>query len=76
MNPLLQNFEVIDDQMAEILSRKSDAQRLRSVDAFWNSARAILKAAIRTQHPDWSLDQVQVEMARRIRNGDLEHVPT
>ena len=74
MNSILQTFEVIDDQMAEALRRKSDAQRLRSVDAFWNSARAILKAAIRTEHPDWSLELVQAEIARRISNGVLDHV--
>jgi hypothetical protein len=76
MNPVLRTFEVIDDQMAEILRGKSDTQRLRSVDAFWNSARAILKAAIRTEHPDWSLDRVQIEIARRISNGVLDHVQT
>ena len=31
-------FEIIDDQMAAVLRRKTDAQRLRSVDAFWKSA--------------------------------------
>lgn len=74
MNPLLQTFEVIDDRMADALRQKSDAQRLRSVDAFWNSARAILKAAIRTEHPDWNLERIQVEVARRISNGVLDHV--
>ena len=62
--------EMISDQMAEILRRKTDAQRLRSVDAFWNSARAILKAAIRTEHPEWNLAQVHAEVARRLRQGD------
>jgi hypothetical protein len=71
---LLQTFEVIDDRMADLLRQKSDTQRLRSVDAFWNSARAILKAAIRTKHPEWSLDQVHVEIARRISNGAIDHV--
>ena len=42
MNRLLSTFEVIDDQLADALRRKSDAQCLRSVDAFWNSARGIL----------------------------------
>jgi hypothetical protein len=71
-----QNWEIISDQMAAVLRQKSDAQRLRSVDAFWRSARAILKAAIRTEHPDWSLDLVHVEVARRISNGAVDHVPT
>jgi hypothetical protein len=76
MNGRLQTFEMIDEKIADALRQKTDAQRLRSVDAFWNSARAILKAAIRTEHPDWSLDQVHVEVARRISNGSLDHVPT
>jgi hypothetical protein len=67
---------MIDDRIAEALRQKTDAQRLRSVDAFWNSARAILKAAIRTEHPDWSLDQVNVEVARRISNGAIDNVPS
>ncbi len=32
INPLLQTLEVIDDQLAEALLRKSAAQRLRSVN--------------------------------------------
>lgn len=74
MNKLLLSFEVIDEPMADALRRKSDSQRLRSVDAFWNSARAILKAAIRTEHPEWGLHQVHLEVARRISNGALDHV--
>jgi hypothetical protein len=76
MNTRLLLFEMIDDRIAEALRQKTDAQRLRSVDAFWNSARAILKAAIRTEHPDWSLDQVNVEVARRISNGAIDNVPS
>ena len=76
MNTRLQTFEMIDDRVAEALRQKTDAQRLRSVDAFWNSARAILKAAIRTEHPDWSLDQVNVEVARRISHGAIDNVPS
>ena len=76
MNTRLQTFEMIDDRVAEALRHKTDAQRLRSVDAFWNSARAILKAAIRTEHPDWNLDQVNVEVARRISNGAIDNVPS
>ncbi len=67
-------FEIIDDQMAAILRRKTDAQRLRSVDAFWKSARAIIRAAIRTEHPEWNLPAVNQEIARRISNGALDDV--
>ena len=68
----LARFEVIDDQMAAILGKKTDAQRLRSVDAFWKSARAIIKAAIRTENPEWDSQAVNREIARRISNGATE----
>ena len=67
-------FEIIDDQMAAVLRRKTDAQRLRSVDAFWKSARAIIKAAICTEHPEWDLQTINQEIARRISNGALDDV--
>ena len=66
------NFEMIDDQMAEILSRKTDIQRLRSVDSFWRSARAILRAAILTEHSDWDRAKINKEVARRISNGVVQ----
>ena len=66
------NFEILDDQMAEILRQKTDLQRLRSVDGFWRAARAILRAAIVTEHPDWDSDRVVLEIARRISNGAID----
>ena len=65
-------FEMIDDQKAEILRRKTDVQRLRSVDSFWRSARAILRAAIVTEHPDWDRHRVNIEISRRISNGAVD----
>lgn len=65
-------FEIIDDQMAEILRRKTDIQRLRSVDIFWRSARAILRAAIVTEHPDWDAIHVNREISSRISNGAVD----
>ncbi len=65
-------FEIIDDQMAEILRRKTDIQRLRSVDTFWRSARAILRAAIVTEHPDWEAIRVNREISSRISNGAVD----
>ena len=66
-------FEIIDDQMAEILRRKTDVQRLRSVDGFWRSARAILRAAIVTEHPDWDRTRVNVEISKRISNEAIDN---
>ncbi len=72
----LPRFEIIDDQMASVLRQKTDAQRLRSVDAFWKSARAIIKAAICTEHPEWDAKRINSEIARRISNGALDDTRT
>jgi len=69
-------FEIIEDQMAEFLRRKTDLQRLRSVDGFWRSARAILRAAIVTEHPDWDRSRVNTEISRRISNGAVDDART
>lgn len=76
MNDNNVKFEIIDDQMAEILRRKSDVQRLRSIDGFWRSARAILRAAIVTEHPDWDRPRINVEISRRISNGAVDNAGT
>jgi hypothetical protein len=73
MNALLCQFEVLDDQMADILRQKSEAERLRIAGRMWRSARAILRGAIRTEHPDWELDRVNGEIARRISHGVVNH---
>jgi hypothetical protein len=73
MNALLRQFEVLDDQMADVLRRKSEAERLRIAGRMWRSARAILRGAIRTEHPDWDRDRVNLEIARRISHGVVNH---
>ena len=62
-------LETISDEMALVLRLKTDAQRLRSVNAFWQSARRVLKAAIVTEHPQWDRQQVNREIARRMSNN-------
>ena len=66
-------FEMISDQMAEILRRKTSVQRLRSVDAFWKSARSIIRASILTSHPTLSRQELNAEIARRISHGAIDH---
>jgi hypothetical protein len=67
------HFEVLDRQMAEILRQKSEVERLRIAGRMWKSARSILRGAIRTEHPDWSVERVNREIARRISHGVVDH---
>jgi hypothetical protein len=69
MNQVLQQFEMMDDAMADILRQKTEAERLRIAGRMWKSARVMLRGAIRTEHPDWSEEEVNREIARRISHG-------
>lgn len=66
-------MEVMDDAMSDVLRQKTEAERLRIADRMWKSARAILRGAIRTEHPDWSMEQVNREIACRISHGLVKH---
>lgn len=61
--------EMIDDDMAEVLRKKSEVERLRIAGQLYRSARTILRGAICTQHPEWSKSQVNREIANRISHG-------
>jgi hypothetical protein len=69
MNDLLHTFEMMDDAMADILRRKTEAERLRIAGRMWQSARVMVRGAIQMEHPEWSDDQVHQEIARRLSHG-------
>lgn len=75
MNSHKIEFEVMDEAMAEILRGKTEVERLRIAAGMYQSARVILRGAIRTEHPDWDVDQVNREIARRISHGATDRVP-
>ena len=62
-------IEVMDDAMADILYGKTEIERLQIGIRMWKSARIILRAAIRSEHPDWLESEVDREIARRISHG-------
>jgi hypothetical protein len=45
------------------------AQRLAIAHGMWRSARDMLTNLMRSEHPDWSDDQVGHEVARRLSHG-------
>jgi hypothetical protein len=68
-NPDISRLEVLDDAMAEVLRRKTPAERLGIAFGLWRSARRMLTSMLRSMHPDWSEDQVNREVARRLSHG-------
>jgi len=45
------------------------AERLRMLDGFFRSARQLVSAGVRAQHPDWDQAQIDRETARRLSHG-------
>jgi hypothetical protein len=69
MSARIQKMEILDDAMAEILRRKSPAERLAIANGMWRFARDLLFANIAREHPDWTKDEVNRMVARRLSHG-------
>lgn len=63
--------DFLDDVMLEILKKKTPAERVLMASDMWEMARVILHGAITTEHPDWSVDRVNREIAKRISGGSV-----
>lgn len=61
--------EVLDDAMAEILRRKTPAERLAIGFELWEFARRTILANLQREHPDWDEAALKREVARRISHG-------
>ncbi|MSQ97096.1 MAG: hypothetical protein EXR98_21435 [Gemmataceae bacterium] len=62
-------IEVVDEAVAAILRQKTPAERIAIACDAHRTARAMLAAQIRSQHADWTDDEVQREVARRLTRG-------
>ena len=53
--------------MKETVSgRKTPTERLQIGFDMWRAARKLVAAGVRQQHPDWSDDEINREIARRM----------
>jgi Rv0078B-related antitoxin len=62
-------FDMVDDDMARILREKTGAERLKIANDMFASARRMLASHLRSEHPDWSEEEIQREVSRRISHG-------
>jgi hypothetical protein len=60
---------MVDDAIAQILRRKSIAEKLRMVASGWPLLRAMYASQVRRAHPDWDEKAVQTETSRRMSHG-------
>lgn len=64
-------IEVIDDEMAAVLKRKTPAERLSIGFSMWTSAYHMLNSHLKNTHPDWDDEKVRQEVARRLSHGTV-----
>jgi hypothetical protein len=64
-------MEILDNAMAEILRRKTPAERLAIANGMWRFARDMLRANLVREHPDWADDVVNRTVARRLSHGSV-----
>jgi hypothetical protein len=62
-------IEVVDKDLAAVLRRKSPMEKVAMIDAANRTARVLAAAGMRYQHPDWTEEQVQAEVIRRVCGG-------
>jgi hypothetical protein len=62
-------IEIVDEAVAAVLRRKTPAERIALAAAAHRTARALLAAQIRSQHADWTDEQVHREVVRRLTRG-------
>ena len=62
-------IEVVDDVVAEILSQKTPAERIRIGFGLWISARNMLMTHLKKTHPEWDNSKLSQEVARRLSHG-------
>ena len=64
-----QRIEVVDDCMVPILRAMTMAERLAIAFDCNKTVRLRLAGHLMTQHPDWTTEQVNREVARRMLSG-------
>ena len=62
-------IEVMDRAVADVLRRKSPAERLAIASGIWESVRTMLLTQLAEMHPDWKPVQVEREVVRRMSRG-------
>jgi hypothetical protein len=67
-------IERIDVDMARVLAGTTEVARLRAAFRMWTAARTVLRAAIASDHADWSPDLIDRETAARLSHGLVSRV--
>lgn len=64
-------IEVIDDVVADILRRKTPAERIQIACDLWTSVHDMLIIHLKKTHPEWNPRKIEQEVARRLSHGAI-----
>jgi len=59
-------IEVLDDEMVEVLRKKTPVERVAMVLDANRTMRQMLEAHFRERHPEWGDDEIAAAVARRL----------
>ena len=62
-------IEVLDEALADVIRRKTPAERIEMMAAAHRTARHLIAGGVRQQHPGWDEQQVEAEVRRRLTRG-------
>jgi Rv0078B-related antitoxin len=66
---ILSSIEVLGDEMAIVLRRKTGAERLWIASRMSVGARDMLTNHLRAEHPNWEEHRIHQEAAQRLSHG-------
>ena len=62
-------IEVLDDALVDVIRRKTPAERIEMIAAAHRTARHLIAAGVRQQHPEWDDQRVHTEVLKRLTHG-------
>ncbi len=62
-------IEDLDYAVAEVLRRKTPAERIQMAAGYYRLVRGLIEGGLRTKHPEWDDARIAAEVARRIMRG-------
>ncbi len=64
-------IEAVDPALADVLRRKSGAERLAIADGMFVFARQLIRSRLHVEHPEWDDPKLGAETARRLSHGAI-----
>jgi len=62
-------IEAVDDAMADVLRKKTPAERIEIGFRLWTFSREMLIAGLKRKYPEWDMGRIEREAARRLSHG-------